>query len=210
MIEHMTWRRGLVATGTALLLGLTACSGSGESDADDDASPSDSPTSESTEETSAPTPGPPEEEKGGWKLMPECSELAQSIVPDEEVTEGESAEGRSCRFQIGDGSLGIQLAWISRGGDYPEKFKAEEINQLLAESRDDEREWESTVEEIDAPGWAYGVRFDETLHKAERTSFRLFAFSKNGDLLNCLTTADEKHLDEFRSWCGEVKKAVSR
>ncbi|KAA1427453.1 hypothetical protein [Nocardioides antri] len=213
----MTWRRGLAAAGASLLLAVSACSESGgSSDAADDASTSDSPMTESTEEstgtTAPPSPTGDPSKEGGWKFLPDCAELAESIVPGEELVEGEASEGRSCRFTLGseDDPLGTQFVWITRGGgEYPKKFKKAEVTEALSEAGQDDREWVSSVEEIDAPGWAYGVRHDETLGKSERSSYRLFAFSRNGDLLNCYTSIDEEHLDAFLSWCDDVKAAVS-
>lgn len=225
MSETRMWKRNAAVLGGCLILGLTACSSSDDDpDAKDDASSSDSaasdgasdgPEEDSTDEgssqasdpqtTSDPTKG------GGWKFLPECEELSRSIVDGEGIVDIEQVDGRACFFTLGDPVIGRQLVWVARGGGgWPETFKAKQINDKWVEVLDpDLEDYSSSVSEIDAPpDWSYGFRIDEKIGKTERSSYRLLAFAKNGDLLNCHTSVSDVDPDAFRSWCDEVLTAV--
>lgn len=223
MIEHMMWKRSLAALGACALLGLTACSGSDDGDAKDDTSPTGSAAtdrgSDSTDATDATdeTDGGPSTtvdpaDHGGWKVLPDCNDFAESIVDGEDLVDGEQVPGKSCRFTVGeDPVIGRQIVWIARhGGGWPTKFKAAALNEKMAEAADPgDTRYRSSVSEIDARGWDYGTQFDEVVGKTERTSYRLFAFSENGDLLSCHTSIGDADLKAFRAWCDRVKDAVT-
>lgn len=222
MNQLVMWKPGkrmLAALSMSLLLGATAaCSDSGGgTDSKDDSSPTDASSSADETESSDATPSATESStvdpttEGGYKPLPDCGKFAQPIVKGAKITEGDSTDGEFCRFSLGSEAdpKGVQLAFIIRGGgQWPAKFKADDLNTILSEAGDDDRDWESTTKKIEAKGFTYGVRFHQTLGKAERTQLRLFAFAKNGDLLQCFTTADEKYLDKFEDWCGDVLEAI--
>lgn len=226
MIENVTWKRSAVAVAAAVVLGLTGCSGSGDSDADDDPSSSDSPTSAESTSTSDSTEDATDEpegtddpsstdtpaREGGWKPLPDCAEFAESIVEDEEIAEGEQVEGKTCRYDVGtDRVIGRQVVWITvHGGDWPTKFKAAKINNLLADAADQgDGKYSSSVKKVKARGWSYGIKFSEKIGDKKRTSYRLFAFAENGDLLSCNTGLAAAELEDFVEWCDTVKDAVS-
>jgi hypothetical protein len=204
----------------SLLLGATAaCSSGGDNGSEDDPSPTDTPSSSSTASespsgsaTSSTSTDPTDE--GGFAPLPECSEFATSIVKGKEITEGDSEPGKICRFSVGptDEPVAVQLAFIVRGGgDWPKKFKAKTLNTILANAGDDDRDWVSKTTELKLgkkADFTYGVKFHQTLGKAERTQFRLFTVADNGDLLQCYTNADEKYVPQFEDWCGEVLTAI--
>lgn len=221
MIEHVMWKRSLAALGACLLLGLGACSSSdGDGDAKDGQPSSDSTASddmsdqtddESSEASEPQTTSDPTKD-GGFKFLPECDEFARSIVDGEDVADQDQVDGRSCRFTIGEERVvGRQNVWIARGGgSWPKKFKADELNEMLAGAADPgDKKYESSVSEIDVPrGWAYGLRFDEKIGVVERSSYRLLAYAENGDLLICHTSVSDADLDAFRTWCDDVLEAV--
>ncbi|WP_183094028.1 hypothetical protein [Nocardioides stalactiti] len=210
---------------TALVGSLAACGGGSDGDAEADEKPStstsgttgtatDAPTSGATESTDAsgpPTTKDPTED-GGFAYLPPCDEIARSIVRGEEVVAGEQVEGKSCRFEIGeDKVLGRQLVYIARrGGGWPTTFKADELNDKLAEAADPgDGKYASSVSEIKSPkGWSYGLQFDEKVGKIERTSYRLLAFAENGDLLTCQTSVADVNIGAFKDWCTTVLEAV--
>lgn len=222
MIEHTIWKRSLAALGATLLLGLTACGSSDDGgDAGEDPSVSDSassdgtggddPTDEESSDASAPQTTKDTTKDGGFKYLPECEELSRSVVDGKDVADVEELAGRTCRFTIGDPVVGRQIVWIARGGgDWPTSFKAEELDAKLSEAADPgDKKYTTSVTEIDVPqGWDYGFQFDETIGKTERSSYRLMAFARNGDLLHCHTSASDADLDAFRSWCDEILTAV--
>jgi len=218
MIEHVTWKRCAAAVGATVLLGLSACSGSDDSsDAGADTSSSatatiERPTGRSSDSSAPLSTTTDPSENGGWKALPDCSEFARSIVEDQDVAEGEQVEGTVCRYDIGsDRVIGRQVVWITRhGGDWPTTFKKTKLNDKLAEAADPgDGDFSSSVNEIDAPGWTYGIQFTEQIGKNEWTAYRLFAFSDNGDLLSCNTGISDIDLDAFLGWCDEVKAAVT-
>lgn len=214
------WRRGLAAVGVGLLLGATsACSSGGDNGSKENTSPSDTPSSSSTisdspseSGTSSSSADPTDE--GGYAPLPDCGQFATSVVKGKDVTEGDSEPGKICRFAVGpaDEPVAVQLAFIVRGGgDWPEKFKAKTLNTILSQAGDDDRDWVSKATELKLDkkaGFTYGVKFHQTLGKAERTQYRLFTFAKNGDLLQCYTNAPAKSLHSFESWCGDVLTAI--
>lgn len=220
--QSRSWTRGTAAVAVSLVLGATAaCSSSDGGDSSDDPSPSDSVSSSSTASESSSTSTSPSSttsedptEDGGYAALPDCAEFATSIVKGKEVTEGDSTPGKICRFSVGpaDDPVAVQLAFIVRGGgEWPKKFKAKTLNKVLSEAGEDDRDWVSKTSELKlgkkAP-FSYGVKFHQTLGKAERTQYRLFTFAKNGDLLQCYTNAPAKSLDAFEDWCGEVLTAI--
>lgn len=212
--------RRLAVAGVSLLLGATAaCSSGGGSSSEDDPTPTDTPSSSSTASetpstsaTTSTTSDPTEE--GGYAPLPDCGQFATSIVKGKDVVEGDSTPGKICRFSVGpaDDPVAVQLAFIVRGGgDWPAKFKAKSLTKILASAGDDDRDWVSKTTELKLPkksDFSYGVKFHQTLGKAERTQYRLFTFAKNGDLLQCYTNAPEKSLDAFEGWCGDVLTAI--
>ncbi|MEZ0579717.1 hypothetical protein [Nocardioides sp. MH1] len=215
-------RHGVAALAVTLLVGATAaCSSDGGDKKSDDDSPSDGTSTSATATDTASSSSSPTStssadptENGGYAAMPDCSQFATSVVKGKDVVEGDSTPGKICRFSVGsaDDPVAVQLAFIVRGGgDWPKKFKAKDLNTILASAGDDDRDWVSETTELKLKKKAdfdYGVRFHQTLGKAERTQFRLFTFAKNGDLLQCYTNADEKYVDSFEDWCGDVLKAV--
>lgn len=216
MIEQQMWKRSLAAlAAVALLGGLAACGERGETaDPEDETSFTDGSPDDATDDDTTPTEATTTKdptEDGGFKVLPACEELSQSIVDGVEITDGEQVDGKSCRFVLGeDPVLGRQLVWIARGGGgWPARFKAEQLNEKMAAGVDrDDAKYRSSVDEIDAPGWAYGVRFDEEVGEVERSSYRLFAFARNGDLLSCHTSVSDADLGAFRDWCDRVLATV--
>jgi hypothetical protein len=223
MIEQVTWKRSLAAAGVALLMGLSACSSDDPSDAGDDPSSSDTPTSsestdgttdEGTDEPSESTSetGKNDPREGGWKALPDCSEFAESIVEGQDIEQGDQVEGKTCRYDVGtERVIGRQVVWLTvHGGDWPTKFKADKLNALLSGAADQgEGDYSSTVEKIKAPGWTYGIKFEEKVGGKKRSTYRLFAFADNGDLLNCNTGLAAAKLGDFVDWCDTVKEAVT-
>jgi len=217
MIERTSWQRRLAAAGTTLLLaGLGACAESDGSDATDppsfnDGTSSDTPTSEDSYDAAPPVATKDPTEEDGFEALPACDELAQSIVAGVDVADSEEVEGRSCRFTIGDDPpLGRQVVWITRGGGgWPIEFEADVLNDKLAEGFDNgEETYASSVIKVRAPGWSYGVEFDERVGEGERTSYRLFSFAENGDLLSCHTSVADAGLRAFVEWCDTALAAV--
>lgn len=212
------WRRSLAAVAVSLLVGSTAACSSGDDDPDADSTPTESASSSSTASESPSASTSPSSttsedptDAGGYAPLPDCADFATSVVKGKDVTEGDSTPGKICRFSVGpeDDPVAVQLAFIVRGGgDWPEKFKAKKLNKILSEAGDDDRDWVSKTKKIKAKGFDYGVQFHQTLGKAERTQYRLFAFAKNGDLLQCYTNAPKKSLDAFEDWCGDVLEAI--
>lgn len=225
MSAHPRWRRTLAAVAASLLLGgLAACAASGggsdgpgeptfadETSSDSPGSDAYDPAPPSSTETSthASTPAPTED--GGFKALPDCDDLAQSIVDGADIVDDEEVEGRSCRFTVGaDPLLGRQSVWIVRGGGgWPTELEADVVNDKLAEYFDTgDGSYRSSVTKVAAPGWSYGVEFTERLSEGRRTSYRLFSFAENGDLLNCHTSVTDADLDAFLAWCDAALAAV--
>ncbi|WP_183098437.1 hypothetical protein [Nocardioides pelophilus] len=217
MIAHPAWRRGLAVMAATLLIGgLAACAESSDgSDESDEPSFADDTSSETPAGESF-DPSPPSStkdptENGGFKALPDCDDLARSIVDGVDVVDTEEVEGRSCRFTIGeDPLLGRQTVWITGGGgDWPTEFKADALNDMLAEAFDTgDESYTSSVTKVRAPGWSYGVEFAERLSEGRRTSYRLFSFSENGDLLTCHTSVTDAGLGAFVEWCDDALAAV--
>lgn len=220
MTAHPAWRRGPAAVAATLLLGgLAACAESSGSDGPDEPSFADD-TSTETPAGETFDPSPPSSTKdpakdptedGGFKALPDCDELAQSIVDGVDIVDDEEVEGRSCRFTIGeDPLLGRQSVWIVRGGGgWPTEFEADAVNDKLAEYFDTgDESYTSSVTKVPAPGWSYGVEFAERLGESRRTSYRLFSFAENRDLLTCHTSVTDAGLDAFVEWCDDALAAV--
>lgn len=218
-VMRKPWRGAFAAAGVSLLLGATAACSSGTDGSTDDPSPTDTPsssstTSESPTESATSSTSSDPTDAGGYAPLPDCSQFATSIVKGKPVNAGDDEPGKICRFSVGpaDDPVAVQLAFIVRGGgDWPKKFKAKSLNKILAAAGDDDRDWVSDTTELKLPkksDFTYGVKFHQTLGKAERTQFRLFTFAKNGDLLQCYTNAAEKYVDAFEDWCGDVVTAV--
>lgn len=218
-VMRKPWRTGLAAVGVSLLLGATSACSSSDNGSKDTPTPSDTPstsstTSESPSETATSSATDDPTDAGGYAPLPDCGQFATSIVKGKDVTEGDSEPGKICRFSVGpvDKPVAVQLAFIVRGGgDWPKKFKAKTLNNILSHAGDDDRDWVSKTTELKLKkkaGFTYGVKFHQTLGKAERTQFRLFTIAKNGDLLQCYTNADEKYVAKFEDWCGDVLTAI--
>lgn len=219
MIAHPRWRRGPAAVAATLLLGgLAACaesSGSDGPDGPDEPSFADDPSSGTpageTFEPSPPSSTKEPAEDGGFTALPACDELAQSIVDGVDIVDAEEVEGRSCRFTIGeDPLLGRQSVWIvPGGGGWPTAFEADAVNDKLAEYFDTgDESYSSSVTKVPAPEWSYGVEFAERLREGRRTSYRLFSFAENGDLLTCHTSVTDVGLGAFVEWCDDALAAV--
>lgn len=222
MIAHPTWRRSLSVPAAMLLLGgLAACAEpSNGSEGPDEPSFADDTSSETpasqTPAGETSDPAPPSSTKdptedGGFKALPDCDDLARSIVDGVDIVEDEEVEGRSCRFTIGeDPLLGRQSVWIVRGGGgWPTELEVDVVNDKLAEYFDTgDESYTSSVTKVRAPGWSYGVEFAERLSEGRRTSYRLFSFAENGDLLTCHTSVTDAGLGSFVEWCDDALAAV--
>lgn len=210
MIENLVSIGARTALGSVLVLGVAACGGGAETSRE--SSPDTETVSDSPEPDES-TPPPREAPKNGFKLLPDCSQFAQSIVRGEDITDEEHVEGASCWFAIGeDPVVARQSVWITRGGGgWPAAFERTALTDMLAAEIDgDSQEVDSSVSEIKAPGWAYGVRFDATVDGQERRSYRLFEFAKNGDALVCHAGVQELDMKAFQNWCDDVKAQVER